>query len=212
MRGADENVFEDRHGLEWMGDLMGEGDAGARPGVRRERGDVAPAEDDATPVGAEPPGQDIERRGLARAIGADDADRLVLTHGQREAVEDLQRAESPRDILEREKRRRTQACLSGRSLPPTGMFGALLSLTIVMSKGKLLPLPHWPPTSGVFVTFGTGPLPQVMGPTSVLRLVSLIARTMAALSSRLLERLSESRPISKSAWMKPSGWVHCFLV
>src|SRR5205823_8363469 len=91
------------------------------------------------------------------------------------------------------------ACRSGRSLPPVGMFGALRLLTIVMSKRTSLPRPHWPPTSGVLVTFGTGPLAQLIGPTSVLRLVALMAATMAPLSSTLADRFSASSPTSNRA-------------
>src|SRR4029453_10678951 len=75
-----------------------------------------------------------------------------------------------------------------------------------------LPLPHWPPTSGVLVTLGTGPLPHEMGPTSVLRLLPLIAPICVLFASRFFARLRASRPTSNSAWMKPSGCVHCFLV
>src|SRR5215468_4016845 len=94
------------------------------------------------------------------------------------------------------------------------MLGALRLLTIVMSKrGPLAAgFPHWPPTSGVFATFGTGPLAQLMGPTIVFRFVALMADTMAVLSSRLDARLRASSPTSNSAWMNPSGCVHCFFV
>src|SRR5207237_10543155 len=93
-----------------------------------------------------------------------------------------------------------------------GMFGALRWPPFLRSKGASLPVPHWPPTSGVLLTFGTGPLAQLIGPTSVLRLAALIAATIAPLASRLCARLSASRPTSNNAWMKPSGCVHCFFV
>ena len=92
------------------------------------------------------------------------------------------------------------------------MFGADLLLTITTSKGNCVPFTHWPPTSGVLVTLGTGPLAQLIGPTIVFRFVALIAAMIAALSSTLVERLSESKPTSNRPWTKPSGCVHCFLV
>lgn len=55
---------------------------------------------------------------------------------------------------------------SSSSLPPTGMFGAV-ALVVITSSGPDLPAFHWPATSGVFVTFLTGPLPHATGPTIV---------------------------------------------
>ncbi len=50
------------------------------------------------------------------------------------------------------------------SLPPTGMFGAVLFS--VMTRSNLPPLRcHWPATSGVLVTFFTGSPVQCTGPT-----------------------------------------------
>src|SRR5262249_34309938 len=212
MSRPDEHVLEDRHRIEGMRDLICERDSSPRAYVRGEVGDVPSVEDDAAAIGPEPPGEDVERGGLAGAVRTDDADRLVRVHAEGQPVEDLQGAEGPRDALEREESRRTQACPSGRSLPLTGMLGALLLLTIVMSNGKLLPLPHCPPTSGVLATFGTGPLPYATGPTIVLRFAALMATTIALLSSMLLARLHESSPISNKAWMKPRGCVHSFFV
>jgi len=100
----------------------------------------------------------------------------------------------------------------GRSFPETGMLDAARLLTTTMSKRKSLPRTHCPPTSGVLVTLGTGPLPQLTGPTTVLRLVALIAATTALLSSSDAARLRTSTATSNSAWVKPSGCVHCFLV
>jgi hypothetical protein len=46
----------------------------------------------------------------------------------------------------------------------------------------------------------------------VFTFVALMAATIALLSSTLAVRLSASSPTSNSAWMKPSGCVHCFFV
>jgi hypothetical protein len=73
-----------------MRNLMREGDTGARAGVRGKGGDVPSLEDDRAAIGTESAGENVERGGLASAVGPDDADRLVRRYGQRQAVEDLQ--------------------------------------------------------------------------------------------------------------------------
>src|SRR6266545_7324976 len=84
---------------------------------------------------------------------------------------------------------RPHACPMGRSFVETGILGAVRLLTMTMSKRNSLPRTHCPPTSGVLVTLGTGPLAQLIGPTTVLRLVALIAATTALLSYREEARL-----------------------
>jgi hypothetical protein len=48
----------------------------------------------------------VQRGRLARAVRTDDADRLALADRQGKAVDDQERAERPRNLLEREERRR----------------------------------------------------------------------------------------------------------
>jgi hypothetical protein len=105
--GADEDVLEHRHRLERMRDLMREGDAGAAARMRRQRSDVAAVEEDPPAIRAKPSGHQVERRRLAGAVRADDADRLVVADRQGEPVENQKAAERPRDLLEREERRRS---------------------------------------------------------------------------------------------------------
>src|SRR5260370_38384446 len=94
----------------------------------------------------------------------------------------------------------------GGSLAEGGMLGAARLLPPATSKRKSLPRPHCPPTSGVLVTLGTGPLPQLIGPTIVPRSVALIAGITALLSSTEAARLRRSGATSKRAWVKPTGW------
>src|SRR5688500_17802701 len=95
--------------------------------------------------------------------------------------------------------------------PPVGMLGAASLFTRVSSYLYFLPLPHWPSTSGVLLTFLKGPCPpHFTGPTTESSAVAATAsRTSALLSD--LARPSASAATSNSAWAKPIGWVHCFL-
>ena len=56
--------------------------------------DVGAPEADAAAVGALRAGEDVQQRRLARAVGADDADRLAGPHGEVDAVEHDERAEA----------------------------------------------------------------------------------------------------------------------
>ena len=67
---------------------------------------------------------------------------------------------------------------SARSLPPTGMFGAVAFSQMTRSK-PLAVFVHCPPTNGVFETFFTGPFAQLTGPTIVFRSVATIAARIA---------------------------------
>src|ERR1700687_2779908 len=95
----------------------------------------------------------------------------------------------------------------GRSLAEAGMLGAARLLTTATSKRKSLPRPHCPPTSGVLVTLGTGPLAQLIGPTIVPRSVALIAAITAPLSSAEAARLRTSAAAPMLAWGQPRRWV-----
>src|SRR5262245_6088597 len=97
------------------------------------------------------------------------------------------------------------------------MAGAVL--LSVMTISYLLPslMRHWPPTSGVLVTFlaanGGRLAPfHCTFPTTVSRLVAAIACTVALALPISEVRLRTSVATSNSEWMKPMGCVHCFLV
>src|SRR5665213_461771 len=73
---------------------------------------------------------------------------------------------------------------------------------------------HWPPTSGVLVTFlaangGTFLPSQATGPTIVLRLVAAMVFTSEAESFGSSARLRTSTATSNSECTKPIGCVHC---
>src|SRR3989337_3215314 len=98
-------------------------------------------------------------------------------------------------------------------------------LTILISYGHLVPLRHWPPTTGDFHTFSCtwrgpgchgGPGGSIgavksTGPQIVSILVVLTAERMASLSSTLVERLSTSTAHSKTRKCM-RGCVHCRFV
>ena len=104
--GAHEDVLEDRHRLERMWNLVSQRDARAAARVCRRRGDVPAVEQYRAAIGAQTSGHDVERGRLARAVWADDADRLTLAHRESEAIENLEPTERARDLLEREQSRR----------------------------------------------------------------------------------------------------------
>src|SRR6185436_19038575 len=98
------------------------------------------------------------------------------------------------------------------SLPPVGILGACELSTITSSYLCVLPLIHWPSTSGVLLTFLNGPPPpHFTSPTTVCRLVEATASRIDAWLPRSLVRFSASTATSNSACAKPIGWVHCFL-
>ena len=95
-----------------------------------------------------------------------------------------------------------------------GISGWSLLDTITSLNGYRSPslLRHWPPTSGVLATLGTGPPLQEILPTTVSRLTPLMALARACLSSTLLFALRAAAATSNRACTKPIGWVHCLPV
>src|SRR5512137_37426 len=79
---------------------------------------------------------------------------------------------------------------------------------MTISHGQFLPLTHCPPTRGVLEKFFSL---YLTGPTSVFRLVAAMASRTLALS-RVCALFKASATISKAAYLKPIGCVHCFLV
>src|ERR1041385_5684634 len=57
-----------------------------RAAVHRLPGEVVPVEGDLAGVGPHEPGDQVERRGLSRPVGAEEADDLALLHLQRDVV------------------------------------------------------------------------------------------------------------------------------
>ena len=102
----------------------------------------------------------------------------------------------------------------GSILPPTGISGAVLLSVMTMS--YLLPSRsrHWPPTSGVLVTFfcangGNFWLTNSILPTMVSSLLPAMACTTALLLPTSPERFATSTASSNSACTNPIGCVHC---
>ena len=135
-------------------------------------------------------GNQVEHRGLAGAVRTDDAERLAVPDREVDRVYGLERAVSLDTLSSSQKGRheglladaaahdarrpllRTsndQEYLIGSNGLSSGMFGAVLLKTMFRSYLNFLPFFHWPPTSGVVQTFGTGlvgPPFHVIGPTS----------------------------------------------
>src|SRR5581483_12220369 len=96
-RRTDENVLEDRHAAERLRHLVRAADAESAA-RRRVRGrHVGALELDAAAVRTERPGEHVEERRLACTIRTDDADGLVVSHCEVDAVEDHERAEALAD-------------------------------------------------------------------------------------------------------------------
>ena len=105
---------------------------------------------------------------------------------------------------------------SASILPPTGIAGAVLLSVMTISYLPSLSR-HWPPTSGVLATFlaakgGRFAPPHCTLPTTVSRLVAAMRRSDRFGVAASGARFSTSTATSNSAWTKPIGCVHCFLV
>ena len=76
--------------VEGGGGLVGERLAGVRDAVLRQvAGGVRARADDLAGVGVDEAEDDLQQRGLARAVGADDRDALVVADAQREVAEEV---------------------------------------------------------------------------------------------------------------------------
>ena len=76
-----------------MRDLIRPADAGEAALVRSGAGDIDAVEADFPGVGVEIAGDQIEKRGLAGAVGADDADGLAARDGEIDGIGGLDGAE-----------------------------------------------------------------------------------------------------------------------
>ena len=93
VRGADQDVLEDAHVLERLGDLVRAAEPLAAAVLPRLMGDVALLEEDPTLVGPIDAGDEIEQRSLAGAVRPDDAQRFAFVQRDAEVVDDLHTAE-----------------------------------------------------------------------------------------------------------------------
>src|SRR5439155_19832335 len=82
-----EQVVADAHAAEELDALERPPEAQPGPPVDREAGDVALVEHDPARVGSEDAEEAVEERRLARAVRADEADRLTRRHVEGDAVE-----------------------------------------------------------------------------------------------------------------------------
>src|SRR5215212_8133700 len=94
----------------------------------------------------------------------------------------------------------------GWMVPALGISGWSLLDTIIRSKGYLpVPLRHWPPTSGVLATLGTGPPLQEILPTTVSRLTALMALARACFVVDVAAALEGGRGHLEQGVDEPDG-------
>ena len=91
---TDQQVLEHGELLERLRDLMGAADAGAAASLRRRAGEVTAVEANGAAARRKAAGDQVEQRGLARAVRPDDAERLARRDRQIEIVGDDDRAEA----------------------------------------------------------------------------------------------------------------------
>ena len=92
--GAGQHVLEHGHLGEGAGDLEGPPDAAGDALLGAFAGDVGGADADIARGRAEGAGEEVEERGLAGAVRADQADHLALGEGDRHAVDRPEAAEA----------------------------------------------------------------------------------------------------------------------
>jgi len=93
-QGAHPHVVEHGEVGERAGDLEGAGQAEAADRVRLEPDEGVAVEPDLTVVGREKAGEQVERGGLAGAVGADEPEHLAPRHVEREIADRLEPAEA----------------------------------------------------------------------------------------------------------------------
>ena len=91
---ADDDVVDDRHGLEALDDLEGAADAALAALGRRQRGDVLAVEDDRALGRRQHAGDQVEQRRLAGAVRADQADDFAAPDRDRDVAVGDQAAEA----------------------------------------------------------------------------------------------------------------------
>ena len=96
--GADHDIVRDRHAQERAHDLEGAADAGLAELVRLAAGHVAAVEQNFAGAGPQESVEQVEQRGLAGAVGADDAEDLVSPQLEADILHGLQSAEGARQV------------------------------------------------------------------------------------------------------------------
>ncbi len=91
--GADHDIVGDRHAQEWAHDLEGAADAGLAERVRLAARHVAAVEQDFAGARPQEAVQEIEQRGLAGAVRADDPEDLVAPQLEADILHRFQAAE-----------------------------------------------------------------------------------------------------------------------
>ena len=94
---GDEEVLEDGEAADEADVLEGAADAADRALVGPQVGHVLAADADVARGRRVEAGHAVEERGLAGAVGADEADDLVLVDGEADVLQGLQAAEADRD-------------------------------------------------------------------------------------------------------------------
>ncbi|MCY1300659.1 hypothetical protein D9M70_502360 [compost metagenome] len=91
-RGTDQQVLEHAHLHERMGNLVRAADAALAALEHRLAGHIGAGEGDLAAIRGHTAGDQVEQRALARAVRADDAQRLARRQRQAHVVGDLHRA------------------------------------------------------------------------------------------------------------------------
>src|SRR5207237_6339564 len=152
--------------------------------MRRQVPDVGTVELDAALIGPHVATDEVEQRRLAGTVRAEDAVGLPAFDREADIVGDQQSAVALRDAGQFQDGAHGSSPRTGHAIslsgPLNGTVGASWLFTIARSKRCFWPFIHWPPTSGVFATFFTGPLPHATWPTSVSSLVDATASRIAS--------------------------------
>ena len=106
---ADQQVGQHGRILEQLDVLEGAGDAELGDLVRRHLGDVAALEEQLARGRVVEPRDQVEDRGLAGAVGADDGEDLALFDAEAHAVDRLEAAELQGDAVDREEAHRLRS-------------------------------------------------------------------------------------------------------
>src|SRR6267142_2845991 len=105
---------EQRHARAQLDVLEGAGDPGAGDVELLVAGDRSSRERDLAAVGAERAGEQVEHRGLAGAIRADQAEDLAGTHLEADIVDSDEAAKSPLRVADLEEKRAGRRLLATR--------------------------------------------------------------------------------------------------
>ena len=100
--GGERHVFDERELAKRSRDLKRAGNALPADGVRSQAGDLGALETDRSVRGAQRAGNQVERRGLARPVRADEADNLPLTRLEGDLVDGEEPSETLGQPLDRE--------------------------------------------------------------------------------------------------------------